>query len=149
MKTCSKCNQDKELNDFYKSSRKKDGHQPYCKNCLATVAKTYYHDNINECRDIRKQYHKINAARSNAIHAKRRAAKLNATPPWLTGEHLAEIRQFYETAKELQWLSEEPLVVDHIEPLQGKISCGLHVPWNLQIIGRSENIRKSNKLKIT
>jgi 5-methylcytosine-specific restriction endonuclease McrA len=77
---------------------------------------------------------------------KRRTAKLNAAPSWLTEKQYKEIEEFYVLAKELQWLSEEPLHVDHIVPLQGENVSGLHVPWNLQILPRSMNSSKGNKV---
>lgn len=37
------------------------------------------------------------------------------------------------------------LSVDHIMPLKGVNFSGLHVPWNLQLMPLSENIRKGNR----
>ena len=91
-----------------------------------------------------KEWQKKNPGKCNALNAKRHAAKLQRTPPWLTKEQYEEIEQIYELAKELQWLSEESLEVDHIIPMQGKNVSGLHVSWNLQILPKSINCSKNN-----
>jgi 5-methylcytosine-specific restriction endonuclease McrA len=36
--------------------------------------------------------------------------------------------------------------VDHIYPINSPVVCGLHVPWNLRVITREENAKKTNKL---
>lgn len=65
-----------------------------------------------------------------------------ATPAWLTPEQREEMTALYIAARNLpgEWH------VDHIGPLCGKASCGLHVPWNLQIITGDANRRKGNAL---
>lgn len=93
-----------------------------------------------------KQWQKNNPDKCNANNAKRHAAKLKRTPPWLEDKHWDKITEFYMLAKELQWLSEDRLWVDHIVPLQGENVSGLHVPWNLQILPRKMNISKGNRM---
>lgn len=97
-------------------------------------------------RSYQNEYKKANRAKINAIASRRRAVKLNATPSWLTSEQLQEIEELYEIAQAFKVYTGQEYHVDHIVPLQGKNVCGLHVPWNLQILEASENIRKSNKL---
>jgi hypothetical protein len=74
------------------------------------------------------------------------ATKLKATPPWLTAIHHAQIQEMYDVAVALEMQTGVPHHVDHIHPLQGKELCGLHVPWNLQVLPWRDNIAKSNKL---
>ena len=114
---------------------------------IAAQNRQFYIDNREHHLKVSKAWGNNNKGKLAAYCAKYRATKLKATPNWLTKEHYIEIDQFYIDAKYLQWLSEDLLVVDHVVPLQGKTVSGLHVPWNLQIMNRSENSRKSNKLQ--
>lgn len=86
-----------------------------------------------------------NKHKANATEAKRRAAKLNATPAWLTAEHLAQIDALYADAVSLSEKTGVKYHVDHIIPLQGEMVSGLHVPWNLQVIPAFDNLSKHNK----
>ncbi len=66
-----------------------------------------------------------------------------AQPPWVETESL---RVFYVRAKELERDTGIPHHVDHIVPLRGKSVCGLHVPWNLQVLPAEDNLRKGNRI---
>lgn len=126
--------------NLHKAKWKKDNPEK-----VKNIDKLYRKNNSEKIKTASKIFTLNNPGKSNAQTAKRRSKKLNATPKWLIKEQLKEIRQFYIIAKELQWLSEEPLHVDHIIPLQGKNVSGLHVPWNLQILPRKMNISKGNR----
>jgi hypothetical protein len=44
-KQCAKCKTELPLTNFYKSSKSKDGHQTWCKNCSKNNRIQYYKDN--------------------------------------------------------------------------------------------------------
>ena len=76
----------------------------------------------------------------------RRRRLRHATPKWLTIEHKMQIRELYLAARDLTRRTGIKHVVDHIVPLRSEVVCGLHVPWNLQIMTHNDNCAKSNKL---
>lgn len=176
MKKCWKCSKVKLLSDFNKCKTRFSGVQDKCKQCWKEYRQTlkykeskkksdkkYRDTNRKELnkkqleyqktdkgqevlKKNRRKYDKLHPEKANALNAKKRASKLQATPKWLTKEQLKEIEFFYHVAAEFKSWTKVNLEVDHIVPLQGKEVCGLHVPWNLQILPRSINASKGNKL---
>jgi hypothetical protein len=111
----------------------------------------YNIENIEQIREYRKLYMrkyrrthqiKVDNAYRRYLTAKRRCIKKSATPRWCD---MAIIREIYEYAA----IKSEELItqfhVDHYYPLQSELVCGLHVPENLQIITKEENLAKGNK----
>ena len=171
-KICTRCNIKKGLEDYHKNKRTKDGYHYECKNCvkeykktnkeiLAQKRKIYVEENKEKISENRRLYYQLNKEKelsNNKLYSqsnrdriyanmsKRRATKLNATPNWLSEKDLEEIRELYQICQMFKLYTGQDYHVDHIIPLQGKDVCGLHVPWNLQVILASENLRKSNKL---
>ena len=87
-----------------------------------------------------------NKAKLTSYAVKRKASRIAATPVWLTGEHIAQMELVYATAQAMTEALKEPYEVDHEIPLNSPYVCGLHVPWNLQILPQQTNRIKSNKL---
>jgi hypothetical protein len=174
-KRCSACKEIIILDSYSYNSNSADKLQVYCKNCNSKDGKDYRATNPDKSKEKGKAYRLANPEKSkessrayrianpektkesskkytlanpdkiNALTAKRRANKLLATPTWLTKEQLRQILEFYTEAKRLEQETGIKYHVDHIVPLQGLSVCGLHVPWNLQILTAKENVRKSNK----
>ena len=105
----------------------------------------YRQNNKDLCNSRIKSWSERNADKIRAKDARRRSVQLNAQPPWLSAEQKRDIDSIYALARDCELVSGEKYHVDHIVPLQGKTVCGLHVPWNLQVLPASVNIGKSNK----
>lgn len=106
--------------------------------------KQYYRDNKVAIENKKRLYEASNRAQSNALKAKYRASKIKATPKWLTEQDKAQIVEFYECCQMFRMYTGIDYQVDHIVPLQSELVCGLHVPWNLQVLTAFENNTKNN-----
>lgn len=112
---------------------------------MDTYKRKWDKDNAKQKTASRKAWKAANPGKVNAATAKRRCAKLQRTPPWLTKDDFLKIEEFYIEARRLTEATGISYEVDHIIPLQGKNVSGLHVPSNLQIITATNNQIKSNK----
>ena len=98
----------------------------------------YREENHDRIVEGQAKYFAENKSRYVAHSAKRKAAKLQRTPPWAD---MDAINFFYECCP-------EGCEVDHIIPLQGKSVSGFHVETNLQWLPIAENRSKGNKWPI-
>ena len=94
-----------------------------------------------------KKTHKVNNPDMyKEMTSLRRRRFRDATPKWLTDTQKMEIRLKYRLAIELSRATGERHAVDHIIPLHGESVCGLHVPWNLQVLTQKDNLTKYNRM---
>lgn len=156
-KYCPRCKTTLPLTSFHRSKARKDGVQSLCIECFKITQAKYLENNrekvLNGLRKYREDnndyflnWRRLNKDKNARKQMERVARKLNATPSWLTKEQREEIDQLYWLAKDLRSVSGQDYHVDHIVPLKGKNVCGLHVPWNLQVLPSDLNLSKSNKL---
>jgi len=160
-KFCNTCKQDKDVDSF--GIKKGKGGKLYlrglCKSCHTeynlisrkkagrkTSPKTAQRSR-ERALDYYYKYKNTPGFKSKvcACAANHRSVKLKATPQWLTKPQAEQINNFYWLAKDLKAVSGQDYHVDHIVPLQGKNVCGLHVPWNLQVLPSDINLSKGNR----
>lgn len=147
-KNCSKCKKLISRDSFSKDKSTSDGLKNECKHCVhkRTNTEEYklqakyknknrYQLDLDNNRKIRREHYYNNKDMYVAASAKRRAALINAIPPWAD---LEKIKEIYKNCP-------EGYQVDHIYPLQNPTICGLHVENNLQYLTEAENKSKSNK----
>jgi len=149
-KCCSYCEKILPVRDMSKKQRtRKDGtkyssYANICKACKAEENKKWRKDNPEKV----KEYNSLPSRKaSNRVWQSRRKEKKNKnnTPSWLTSKDKKRIADIYLHMRDCRAVTGEEYHVDHIIPLNGDIICGLHVPWNLQVLPADVNMGKTNK----
>lgn len=173
MKKCSSCEQFKQIEDFHKSKRSKDGLLASCKKCRSELGKKRWqrvkHLLTGDMRHLRRRS-SLEVRRAQARRwASRNRGKLSAAVARYQKKHPARvyahsaayearkllampkwansffIAEAYDLAARRTKLLGFPWHVDHIVPLKSHLVCGLHVEHNLRVIPASENVRKNNR----
>jgi 5-methylcytosine-specific restriction endonuclease McrA len=121
------------------------GRRYYEKNRESVIARAAARP-AHEIRQYKDKHKANNPEYYKALTSTRKRRHRSATPKWVTHEQKLAIRQLYLEAMKLTKLTGERYVVDHIVPLINPDVCGLHLPWNLQVMTQEENLKKSNKL---
>jgi hypothetical protein len=111
---------------------------------LTARSRKFRLENLELARQKGREYQKKNLHIYAKNGAKRKAAKLQRTPSWLTEIDYERIGNEYKLACILTKVTGSAWHVDHIIPLQGKMVSGLHVPSNLRVLPAKDNISKSN-----
>lgn len=105
----------------------------------------YSKENREKERLRLRDFHRKNPEYNAAALSKRRFAKIKGSVLIQSEDEKQKIRDIYKKAAKLTKETGTPHHVDHIEPLCGKNSCGLHVSYNLQILTAEQNLKKNNK----
>ena len=126
--------QRKKCRDIYHATK----HLPR----VQEVRRRYYEANKEKILEGKKRWKKANADRVHEHTRARQAGLKSATPAWVNREALTAI---YSQRQEVEARTGVAHHVDHIIPLNHPDVCGLHVPWNLQVIPAVDNMCKGNK----
>ena len=142
-KVCARCKIQQPLTEFRAFN---GGKSSWCKACYRIDDRARYKNSRGDyVRKYQKTYRKLYPEKVNAHAMARYTACTKSTPKWLTSAQKEEIEKFYWLAKDCGTTSGQSYQVDHIVPLRGKTVCGLHVPWNLQVLPADINQSKGNR----
>lgn len=115
------------------------------KDIAVAAQKRWSKKNKEKHLEVSRQWKKKNPAKTAFNNSKRKAAKKQRCPSWLTEDDWWFINELYDLAALRTKATGVKWHVDHIIPLLGKGVSGLHVPSNLRVIPASENMSKGNR----
>jgi len=136
-----------EVKDSVRSNQREYYQQN--KDYFSKKSKKYREENRDKVLDYNKLYSKKHYKENKHKYIEksrvRRGVKQDATPNWLSGPQIAHIKRIYKLRDMMSDATGVEYHVDHIVPLRGKDICGLHVPWNLEVIPATDNLAKGNR----
>lgn len=146
-KTCTKCNQEKSIDEFVRDSTRPDGRYPHCKSCR----RDYYLQNADQIRASTHAYRQNNLTRISEWNKKyntgrffwktSRNLRSRGEPPFATMKELAALWKFQRGICPLtnRRLNRETAQLDHIIPV---VKGGDNTLSNLRWVHRDVNYAK-------
>lgn len=123
-----------------KANRIKHAGKPYMDTSTLKARRPEYY------RAYARSYYHLNkdsiGPRNRELVMRRYMLKEQATPSWADRE---SVMAFYREAARLTLSTGVEHQVDHIVPLVSKLVCGLHTHTNMQILIKSDNVKKGNR----
>ena len=170
-KVCTKCSESKQLSDFSKSKRSKDGLEHACRDCRSLKNRAYYSSNkekvLAECKAYRENNKDKESARKKAYYEANLDKVLADMKAWngANPDHKAAlggkghaIRRGGSTSEiydlelcipfyaESRRLSKETGVAHHVDHIIPITKGGLHCQTNLQVLTAEENFQKGDSV---
>jgi len=153
---CCTCKEEKTVNLFYPSKHTPSGYTRECNDCIKRRSsewqklrkdhrKKYLAERYQRQKETIKsrvaKWKKENKESVSASNAKRRRRVIEG----IESSSLVKtvVKSFYSFSRDLELITGKKHHVDHVIPLS---KGGLHVPWNLQVITATENLKKGSSL---
>ena len=152
MKTCLICEALLPSDFFAPLKTGRDGLHPWCRECVSEYNKSRYRNGQADRPVVRRSTAKIlpyvDPPKDKVAKARQEQGYISASTVWrklLKKNCVPSWVEFRDTVPIYALATSLGFAVDHIVPIHGKDVCGLHVPWNLQLLTPSENSRKGTK----
>lgn len=143
-KTCNVCRYRQRDYKKMMATKKEYRKNPEVRKKVNAANKAWRKNNLEAHKQMVKNHYQKNKHTYYVKSAERRALKKRAMPVWADKRAIDFVHFACSTLNKYYNGTWE---VDHIIPLSSKRVCGLHNEFNLQLLTRAENRRKSNKFE--